>query len=172
MPLYQRPVTPFFLEPTTLGLASAFTGPSVGGQVVLAGYELTASVTVTNMRTAFSAVGGSPGTCQMGIYDSSAAGRLPLNLMANTATFTATSPGTITKPLLSNLPLGPGLYWLAMLDTSSNDTVFGFGGQAFFYTSVLSNATGLTTLPANLSGGVTDFNVAIAFCGLILGGWS
>lgn len=171
MPIYQRPVQPFFLEPTTLGLASAFTGPSVGGQVVLTGYELTASVTVTSMRTAFSAVGGTPGTCQMGIYDASAAGRLPGSLLANTATFTASSGSTLTKNLLSNLPLSPGLYWLALLDTSSGDTVFGFGGQAFFYTSVTSNTTGLTTLPGTI-GAVSDFNVAIAFCGLILGGWS
>lgn len=171
MPIYQRPVTPFFLEPTTLALASAFTGPAVGGQVVLTGIKIDAPVTVTNMRTGFSAVGGSPGTCQMGIYDASGVGQTPVNLMGNTATFTATATATITKPLLANLPLGPGKYWLAFLDTSSSDTVFGFGGTSLFYTSVVTSATGLTTLPASL-GAVSDFNVAIAFCGLILGGWS
>lgn len=171
MPLFQRPVSPFFLGAPTLPLAVSGTGPSFGGQVILNGIEVLSPVTVTNMRTGFSAVGGSPGTCQLGIYDSSAAGLLPGSLMANTATFTA-SATILTKPLLSNLPLSPGKYWLAFLDTSSSDTVYGFGGgPGFFFTTVLTNATGLTTLPS-VAGAVTDNNVAIAFSALILGGWS
>lgn len=171
MPIYQRPVSPFFLSPSTLPLAVSSSGPSFGGQVILNGLELLTSVTVTFMRTGFMAVGATPGTCQMGIYDASAPGLLPGSLMANTATFTAAATIS-TVPLLSNLPLSAGKYWLAFLDTSSNDTNYGFGGgPGFFFTTVLSNATGLTTLPS-VMGAVSDNNVAVAFCALILGGWS
>ena len=168
MPLYQRPVSPFFLRADSLALATSGTGPAFPGQVILNGIELIAPVTVTQMRTVFS--GAPTGTCQMGIYDSSAAGQLPGSLMGNTATFTAVN-GVMTRNLLSNLPLGPGKYWLAFLDTVA-DTVFGVGGgPTGFYATVLTTTTGLTTLPGT-AGAVTDNNVATAFCALVLGGWS
>ena len=161
--------TPFFLGPDTLVLATNSTGPAIAGQVIANGYVLNTNASIGSMRIGFS---GTPtGTVQLGIYSSNTTNNFPAQLLASTPTFAATT-GVITKNFNTPLNLIPGLYWLAFLDTVA-DTIFGVGGTApaGFYATVLTTATGLTSLPSTF-GAASDNNVAMAFSALINNGWS
>ena len=160
---------PFFLGPDTLVLATNGTGPAIAGQIIANGYVLNTNVSISSMRIGFS---GSPtGTVQLGIYSANTTNNFPAQLLGSTPTFTATA-GIITKNFNSILNLTPGLYWLAFLDTVA-DTVFGTGGTAGagFYATVLTTATGLSSLPSTFGAASTN-NVAMAFSALITNGWS
>ena len=169
MPIFLQPVAPFILNNEAFGFAGgAGTTAAVAGSAILCSAIVRAPITLTQMRMVFS--GAVTGNVDMGIYDSSGAGKNPGNLLGHTGALAATT-GLFTKNLTANLPLSPGQYWLAFIDTAADQYWSASQSTAGIVTAMKTTSTALTVLPATI-GAIADYNVSPALCGLILNGWS
>ncbi len=162
-------VVPQALTPDATDMNNAAAAALTTNRIYFCSVTLLASVTVTQMRCQFT--GAPTGNCDMGIYDATGTNGAPNNLLGHTGAIAATT-GLFTKSLTANLPLSPGQYWLAWLDTVADtvgrSTGLGTAGQG---PSLVSNST-FSVLPGPLTGGVADTSNKIAMMALLLGGFS
>ncbi len=151
-----------YLDDPAAGAAAA----GVAGAAFFNGISLNACITLTQMRTFLS---GTPtGMIDMGIYDASGANSGPGNLLGHTGPISA-STGVFTQNLTASLPLAPGQYWLALLDTVA-DSILVRSSNAGVFTVMRTSATNLTVLPA-VAGAVSDNLNRFFIMGLRQGGY-
>jgi len=154
---------PQALAPDESDISAGSFAALTAGIIYLAPVTIYTPVTITGMRCAFS--GAPTGQVDMGIYDSAMA-----NLLGHTGAIAAAT-GLFSQNLLANLPLNPGQYWLAWLDTVA-DTVYKAGGAAIGLGPFKrSNASTFTVLPASLAGVVQDVANRVGIMALVSGGY-
>jgi hypothetical protein len=76
-----------------------------------------------------------------------------------------------TQNLTANLPLGPGRYWLAFLDTASDQPAMRQSVVAGIGTAVRTTVTNLSVLPPVL-GSVANNTNKVGLVALLSGSWS
>lgn len=160
-------VAPFYLMPDG-ALSAGAGGAIVAGSAYAYGITLSASITVTQMRTVFS--GAPTGNCDMGIYDATGANAGPGNLLGHTGAI-VTATGMFTQALTANLLLSPGQYWLAILNTIANSVWLRAAGAAGVTPAVKTTSTALTVLPATF-GALTDSGNILYVEALLLGSYA
>lgn len=148
--------------------STAAAGAVTAGSAFAAAITIYAQVTIAQMRTFIS---GTPtGNIDMGIYDSSGTNGAPNNLMGHTGAIAATT-GAFTQSLTANLPLSPGVYWLAFLDTVA-DSIYSRTEPLAGMAAVLkTTATNLTVLPASWPASANT-TLILMLDALRSGGWS
>jgi hypothetical protein len=161
-------IAPFTLEAPDVSVLSASISIAAGAAYLNA-VILYSPVTVTQMRCDIT--NGSPtGNIDMGIYDATGANGLPGNLLGHTGAVAATT-GMFTQNLTANLPLGPGRYWLAFLDTASDQPAMRQSVVAGIGTVVRTTVTNLSVLPPVL-GSVANNTNKVGLVALLSGSWS
>lgn len=168
MPLFlPAPPAPQLLAPDFADAGNLGTGALTAGVAYFSSVTVYTWVTVAQMRCQFS---GSPtGNCDMGVFAADGTNGLPNTMLGHTGAIAAVAT-VFTQNLTANLPISPGKYWLAWLDTVA-DTIFrvsasNIGGIP----SVRSTATNLTVLASGIA--VTDTGNRPAVVALLSGGYS
>ena len=130
------------------GLSSGFAA----GAIFINGIIVSAPLTILAMECR---MGTATGNIDMGIYD------VNFNLLVHKGA-TAAASGLNTLTFASPLPLSPGQYWLAWMDTIGTDTVYeansGLGG---FQLTQRSVATTFTQIAANASWQTTSARIGL-----------
>lgn len=159
-------VQPFTLEEpdTTVLTPAAITA----GRAFFTAVVLYAPVTISQMRVFLS--GAPTGNIDMGIYDATGAGGVPNNLLGHTGVNVATT-GVFTKALTANLPLAPGQYWLAFLDTVADTVAFRIGVTVNIGVNMQTSSSALTVL-GSTAGTVANSINRVGIVALLSGGWS